>query len=1058
MIAALLVVLTCAQAPATQSSDADVLRGLVQQYYDAQAREDASAVMSFWATGAANPPSRNALAAAFAAGDDGFRVDIRRVEIDGSTAHVRMLVQRMHTGPDRTGAVTPQQTSTFMLETWTRDGESWKLDAEKPLADAIADALLAAAPDQWPTMLAAEDPVVVLGALRVTVGNRASTAAVSQQYAKAILPFSLLREIGRFAAAPRIEMEALQNIGNANFFLRKYPESADAYAQELALSRETHDEEYEATALDGGAMVAYSRGDYTAALEGYRAALDIAERKKEPAVIGRALVSVGNVQYLQGDYDLAARSYRRAISLLSDAHDNRTAAMAWRGAARVYVAQGDLAAALVSATHALDDSRARSARSEIANDQESIGEIHFRLGNANEARKAFDESRQLFDADEDLNGAGRLFGDIGLTELMAERFDAAVAAYTESRKRFQDARNPPGIGHSWVGIGFSETGRGRFDDAIDAYKIAIGIFNASERKEDAGRAWLGLSLAHYAAGDYTSALDDAAHVSGIAADIHNEDLTWRADVRAGDALRRLDRLDEAAGKYDEAIGSIHKIVPLAATSADARTALEDSESAWAGLAFTRAAAGDADGALLAAEERRSHVLRVMLAPFARDITRGMTPDEVSTERAALRTITSLNAQLRAERAAAQPDRGRIDRVQHQLSAAETDRDDQQHAIYARLPDLKVWRGLRPIRAIDQLDPALEPGALAIEYVAEDDQLLVLTAIRRARDTDDGLRTTETTASIVSWKRRDFAQAVSDALDPAALSDVNEWNRRARPLSETLLTEVTSRLAGISRVVVVPDDILWKVPFEALPLGPSDLRSTADVTYSSSLYTLALRRAPRDGDGAAFVAAPTLPADTALQLAAADPRWTPQDAVAVGKGVSEQAGAYGARAQVVSGGEATQEAAAAAVEHESVIEISARTQLSGAAPLFSAALLAASSRDGADDGRWEVREWFNLRARGASLVLADGNGVATPGLSAAIAALDWASAAAGISAVVLAWTPSAAFDVQPLLCDIHKAHTTGAQLGTAYGEATSGARQTAPAPSAWAGLRLLGRIQ
>jgi tetratricopeptide (TPR) repeat protein len=1027
MIGTLLIFLTCAQAPAAQPSDADVLRRLVQEHYAAQTRVNA---------------------------DDVFRVDVRRVEIDGARAHVRALVERTRTGPDRTGVVRAQRTSAFLLETWSRDGESWKLDAEQPLADAIADALLAAPPDRWPAMLAAEDPVIVVGMLRSAVGTRASTAAFRQQYAQAIPPFALLREIGRFAKAPRIEMEALQNLGSANYFLRRYPEAADAYGQELALARDAGDDDYEASALDGRAMVAYSRGDYTGALDGYSAALDIAERKREPAAIGRALVSVGNVQYLQGDYDLAASSYRRAIGLLST-QDRQTTAMAWRGAARVYVAHGDLAAALVSANHALDDARARQSQSEVANDQESIGEIHFRLGNAGEARKAFDEARRFFDAAKDSDSAGRLSGDLGLTELMAERFDAAVAAYTQGRTRYQQARNPVGIAHSWVGIGFSEAGRGRFDDAIDAYKVAIGLFQVNHRREDEGRAWLGLSLAHYGAADYASALDDAAHVSAIAVEIRSADLTWRAGVRAGDALRRLDRLDEAEREYSGAVGVIETIVPDAATSSDARTALEDSASAWAGLAFTRAARGDADGALLAAEQRRSHILRVMLAPFARDITRGMTPEETSAERASLRAIASLNAQVHAERVAPKPDVDRMKRIVHELTAAQADRRRTEDAVYARLPDLKLWRGLVPVYALDALDAALDGGALAVEYVAEDDQLLVITASRHGRTTDDGLRTTDVAASIVSWTRHSFARTLSDALTPTVLSDAGEWRRRTTALSELLMTAVTPRLAGVSHVIVVPDDVLWDVPFEALPLGHSDLGTVASVTYTSSLRALALRRAPSKSRGAAFIAAPLLAAATVSQVAAADPRWTPQDADAVHDQVRAEATPYGADARIVFNERATPAAADDALALGSLTEIDARVQISGAAPMFSGALLAPVSED--TDGRWEARKWFNARARGAPLILADASG-SGPGLAAAMTAIDWATAAAGTSAVLTVRTPKGGFEVASLLRDLHASRAAGAEVGEALAAAVTPARTAGGAPARWAGLRILGRIR
>ena len=925
-------------------------------------------------------------------------------------------------------------------------------------AEQVTDGLLAAPPERWPGMLASEEPAFVLGPLRMTVLMRGSRAAAAQRYAAALAPFALLRAIGRVTNTPRVQLEALQNLGNANFFLRRYQDAADAYAEAVALARDARETDYEASALDGVAMVAYSRGDYAAALDGYRAALDIAERDAEPAPIARGLVSVGNVQYLQGDYDLAAASYRRAITLLGDASDNETLAMAWRGAARVYTAQGDFASALVAQTHALADARRRAAQSEIANDQEQVGELHFKLGNIAEARSTFDDARRMFDALRDVESAGRLLADIGLTELVAERFEAAVAAYTQSRDRFQQAKNPVGIGHAWVGIGFSEAGRARFPDAIDAYKVAIGIFDANHRDEDAGRAWLGLSLAHYASGDYTSALDDATRVAAIGAAIHNDDLAWRAGVRSGDALRRLGRLSEARDEFNAAIALINTIAAQAATSADARTMLEDSGSAWAGLAFTMAQQRDPEAALLAAEQRRSHLVRVMLAPFERDVTRGMTSGEIESERARLRAIVSLTAERRAERASPRPDRDRLTRIEEQLSSALAARDREQRALYEKQPDLALWRGRRPVRSLDQLTSALDAETTAVEFIAEDDELLVLTAARERRTTDDGLLDSRVTASVVPWHRHDFAVSIATAIERASAADVRVWAERVKPVADMLMPLITPHLTGTTRLVVVPDDVLWSVPFEALPLASSDLASTVDVTYASSLYTLGLRRRVREDGEVSFIGAPVLASDTEAQLAAAVPEWAPENPDLVERDVQEQARAYGEEAHVVTRADATQAAALASLERASMLELGARLQLSGAAPLFSCVLLSPAAAERTDDGRWELREWLNGTGRGAVMVLPDAGGAGGGGLDAAMMALDWASASAGTSAVFVARTPESVFDPAPVLRAIHASRAAGIPLELAYRAAVSSVHQAAASgPSGWAALRVIGRF-
>ena len=126
---------------------------------------------------------------------------------------------------------------------------------------------------------------------------------------------------------------------------------------------------------------------------------------------------------------------------------------------------------------------------------------------------------------------------------------------------------------------------------------AIRMFEASRNNGDSGRAWLGLSMAQSGKGEHEAALASALTVRTIAATVDSADLAWRASVRAGEALRSLQRLDEAQQEFRRAIAAIDTLAAAAPINPEARGQLDDSASAWTGLAFTLAAMSDARGAL-----------------------------------------------------------------------------------------------------------------------------------------------------------------------------------------------------------------------------------------------------------------------------------------------------------------------------------------------------------------------------------------------------------------------------------------------------------------------------
>jgi tetratricopeptide (TPR) repeat protein len=1056
-----LLVAWLAQAPAVQAPaappDEAALRVAVQQYYEAQAARDPDRTLTLWSASANPRPGRDAYLAVFGEpAEDSFVVDVRAVEITGAQARVRVSASRTRLFM-RNGTATTERRTFLNSQLWRKEAAGWKLLRDGPFADEIADDIIAAAPADRPAMydrIARPDLVQA----RLAVAQRATMAVTvgGKDYPRAKELFTLALEMARAGGDRHGEASSLHNIAQADYFLHNYPAAIESYQKELEVATAIDDEGAIAAASFGLAAIAYAQAEYTPALGLYRDALAIYEKMDDNSSMGRALVSIGNVQYLQADYDAALASYRRGLTVLVAGGDPSGAAYARKGLARVLAAQGDVAAALDIYNHVLADARAAlqadpRLTSDVSTTLESIGELYFRVGNTDQARASFEEAKRLVDKDPE--SSGRVLAALGMTELVAGRFDAAFAAYSDSRTRFDAAKQPEGVARAWVGIGFSQTARDRFDDAIKAYQTAIGLFAQQNNNDGVARAWLGLSMAQSGGGDHAAAVESAGKVAGIADRIKSDDLAWRAAVRAGEALRKLDKLDEARQAFERATAAIDRLAADAPTSPEARAELSDSASAWAGLAFTRAQQGDAGAALAAMEARRAHIRRVDFAAFQHDIGSGATADELSDEQAIVREIVSTRSRISAEAHAARHDPARAERLAQQLSALNAKRADQQATLYARLPELARWRGLP--------QPALETAAMAdfvpaahgllVAYLITDDELLILTVARGENGPD-------VAATSTSIDRRRLADALADAMQPAALQDAALWRKRAAPLAAALIEPIASRLAGRERIVFIPDDLLWKVPFEALP----GVEPSATVTYATSLATLALERGvaplPPEHRTAGVFAAPAIGDAVRAQMTLMLSSWKAPDAAASMTAAEAAASPYGDGATLRTAAEASESAARGLAGHVDVLHLQAPLQVSGATPLLSSLLLASTGDGPAEDGRFEVREWFTVPARARVVVLPDGSAFGAAGVGNAMDAIAWAATAAGASTLLLARWPADAFASDAVAVAFHAKLAAGAPPLDAWRAAVTAARDKSEgeaAPAAWAGLRLVG---
>jgi hypothetical protein len=367
--------------------------------------------------------------------------------------------------------------------------------------------------------------------------------------------------------------------------------------------------------------------------------------------------------------------------------------------------------------------------------------------------------------------------------------------------------------------------------------------------------------------------------------------------------------------------------------------------------------------------------------------------------------------------------------------------------------LPAWRAVStsplPASAIADLVPG--PNGLLVAYVLSDDELLVVTVARGENGPD-------VAAVAAPINRRGLADALAATLQPSALQDSAAWTKRAAPLTKALLAPIASRLTGRDRLVIIPDDLLWKVPFEALPFGDRDLASAATVTYATSLATLSLQKQLPllpERRVSAVVAAPAIPDAVRAQLRLMLPAWTPPDpAVAIAAAQTVTA-SYGQQATMQTTADASEATVRRLLGAADVLHLQVPLLVSSTAPLLSSILLASTGDSPAEDGRLETREWFAMTGRTRVIVLPDGSAFGVAGVGNAMDALAWAATAAGASTLVLGRWPADGFVADPLAAMFHAKLAAGATPLDAWRTAVAALREQVPAPAGWAGLRLIG---
>ncbi len=732
----------------------------------------------------------------------------------------------------------------------------------------------------------------------------------------------------------------------------------------------------------------YMQGDYSAALSYYKQSFEGLKTKSDAAGMIAALNGAANSSFYQGNYDDALQFFQRNAVLQEQFGDKGGLATSLRGVGNVHRARGDFAAALESYFRSLVIFEQQ--RMPTGTTLGSIGLVRALQGDTQRALEYYGKALAEFEATANKIETARVHSLIGNVYYSQGNYVSALESYRKGLALRVEMEDKSGQGDILAGIGAALLKQGNYSEALDSYQQALELFNAVGNKERIADTLTRLSEAFLFQGEYSKALSAAENAASLARQLDSVDVLWYAVMLSGKAHRGLDHLPEATQAFADSISIVESLRSRPASIEGSGRSSHLPYLAALDLLVDQNRAGQAfDYAERAKVQALSELLRTSNAKTKK----GLTPAEVTEEQRLAGEAASFELQLDREGQLRNSNDARRAKLRDRLSQTRAAFAEFREKLFTAHPHLKIERGeLAPLQ-IEEIRSLLNDSQTAlVEYTITENNsyLFVLTSDSSRAKNLRAKRSGPLSLKIypLNVKNDELALRVRE-FEQRLASRSEDYSRSARELYDLLLKPAGDQLVLKTKLIVVPDGVLWRLPFEALQ--PADDHFVVDqmqVSYAPSFSALRdMRKAtvtPRRNLQLEAFSMPVLTAQIKqrLELAYANRKFetTPQQE----DEVRSIAGAYGnTRSQIFAGTAATEERVRTELSNAGILHFAAPALLDDTSAMSSFVSLAA----GADntDGVLQSREIMNLQTTAQLVVL---SGAQSSGNYAGGAALGW----------------------------------------------------------------------
>jgi len=716
----------------------------------------------------------------------------------------------------------------------------------------------------------------------------------------------------------------------------------------------------------------YMQGDYAQALAFYKKSLDTGA-KREIGVLVAAVNGAANAAYYLGNYDEALENYQRSVDIQKAQLDKLGLATALKGIGNVHRARGDYGAALENYFNSL--TIAEEIKAPLGNTLGSIGLVRALQEDYVQALDYYGKALKEFRANSNKIDTARVLSLIGNVYYRQGQYDCSLISYRQALALREEMDDKSGQGDILAGIGSTLLRQKNYSEALDSFEKALGLFRAIPNQEKMAEVLTRVADTFLLQNDYEKALSAAESATALATQLDNKDLLWYAQMLAGKAQVKLDHGPQAYDLLTNAIATVESLRTEASVVAagDHRRSLP-----YLSMIDLLMSQHRPSEAFNYAERAKTQFLIDLLKNNNATTYKGLSLDQRREEQRLLSEVASLEMQLGREAEQRVPSETRRLDLREELRKARAAYAVFFRKVFSENPSLKTGRGELAALKLDDIRLLINDTSTALlEYTITEDNtyLFVLTADKGTARTPQRKRPIEINLKVypLEVKHAELASSVRH-FQQLLSSRADGFQEPARELYDLLLKPAEDQIGLKTRLVIVPDGVLWRLPFEALQSEDDHyVVDQKQVTYAASLSALREMQKPRLPVGrpnSLLVAYgnPELSKNftTRLQLVDAGMKLetSPADQEEEIKRITTSYGATASRVYV--GPQASEDRIKADTSRAAILHFAGAAILDDTSPMSS--FIALSSATKQQDGFLQGREIMNLQSN-AELVVA-----------------------------------------------------------------------------------------